>query len=363
LIFPANLAERVILPQSYVLGVLVDYLTLATYLTEILVLGILLLSPWRRVREKTPLLILVGFFLVSLIPSVSRSGDPISWFRFGELALWSAFAVWVSRNLSLKRMDRELRLLGWGVGWVTVLALVQLLLQRSVFGYWFLGEPYLTPSLGGVAEGSFLGREFLRPYGTFPHPNVLGGVLSVLAVWFLARKRIPSFLAGTVGTLISFSRTAWVSLGAGITAVLLSAGGLGVLISNPAALLSHPSVQRRLDLLASAGEMILNNPVGVGLGQFTRALPDYGIPDGLTLFIQPVHNVGFLVAAESGVPAFLALATLYLAAVWRAFRRRNRLILISLAQLLLLGLFDHYLYTLPQGLFLSSLVIGLAFSD
>ncbi|MDP2734747.1 MAG: hypothetical protein Q8P12_00910 [bacterium] len=364
IIFPANLAKRFILPESYVRGVLVDYLIPALYLIEGLVLVILLLSAWKRPKEGTfPLLLII--FLLSLIPWVlPGSFGLLSWFRFGEVALWAGFAYWVSQHLRFARMGRELQLLAWGAGWVTVLALGQLLLQHSVFGYWFLGEPFLTPSLGGVAEGSWLGREFLRPYGTFPHPNVLGGVLSVLAVWFLARKKLFSFLAGLLGTVISFSQTAWASLGLGIMALLVPAGGLGIWISDPAALLSHPSVQRRLDLLASAGEMIKSAPFwGVGLGEFTRALPDFGIPDGLTLFLQPVHNVSFLIAAESGIPAFLALAALFLAAAGRAARRRNYLILIALLQLFILGSFDHYLYTLPQGLFLSSLVIGLAFSD
>jgi len=52
LVFPNNLAKHFVLPQSYVLGLLIDYLSPAIYLTEILVALLLLFSMRRLLKQK-----------------------------------------------------------------------------------------------------------------------------------------------------------------------------------------------------------------------------------------------------------------------------------------------------------------------
>ena len=363
LIFPASLAKAFIFSQSYVMGISLSYLIPKIYLTEILVLGILLLAPWQKIRNKFfPLLLLV--FLLTLLPSLFfTSFHLISWVRFAEISLWLLFSFWLSQNLTKSLQNKIISFLGWGVVWVTILASLQLLFQHSLLGYWFLGEPYLTPSLGGVATGSFLGREILLPYGTFPHPNVMGGVLSVLAIWFGAKKHWGFFSFALLGTIISFSQMAWLSLALGLLGLFLSRRFFPIVSLNFNELWQSPSVQRRLDLLVSSREMVKSAPfLGVGLGNFTKVLPVFGVPAGLLLFLQPVHNIFALVTAESGILALGAFLLLWFFAFRKAGEKKDYLLTISLSQLVLLGLFDHYLYTLPQGLFLLSLIWGFAFS-
>lgn len=350
------------MPQSYVLGILVDYLIPKLYLTEILVLGILLLTPWQKPKNwlfPTAL----GIFLLTLLPSVwGASLLVVAISRFAQLTLWLAFAFWVSQNTALFKKEL-LTLLSLSVGGVVILALAQLHFQHSIFGYWALGEPVLSPSLGGVAKGSFLGVSFLRPYGTFPHPNVLGGVLSVLALWFWVKKKLWGFGFSVVGTLISFSQVTWASLGLGFLATLMVPKSFPLLVFDFNSLLQNPSIQRRWDLLVAGWEMFKEAPfLGVGLGHFTKALPSFGLPKGILLFIQPVHNIFALVAAESGIIAFLSLLALWGTAFWESLSRKRWALAVSLGQLTLLGSFDHYLYTLPQGLFLLALTLGLVFA-
>ncbi|MDP1710319.1 MAG: hypothetical protein Q8L46_00030 [candidate division WWE3 bacterium] len=391
------------MPESYVLGLLVDYLSPALYLTEILVALLLILSlrkfnrliPFpagirlgelqpseartaqgsrlpaealakagaqRKVLTGPPrtLFFLSLLFWLSLLPSVWRGSTAlaiISLWRWGELALWLGFGVWVARFISWKKHARVVLFLGLGVAWVSLLALAQFAVQHSILGYWFLGEPELSPSLGGVALGSWGGREVMRAYGTFPHPNVLGGILSVLLVWLAARKRWLAFGTGLGAVVVSLSKTAWVSLLGGLS-FFFARLGLGVILP-----WSDFSVTRRLELLGSAAAMVGSSPLtGIGLGQFTRALPSFGVPSGLSLFIQPVHNVFALIAAESGLFALLAFLALLFFALRQTFRERRWLLSISLLQIIFLGTFDHYFYTLPQGLFLFSLILGLSFS-
>ncbi|GMR19282.1 MAG: hypothetical protein BMS9Abin34_414 [Patescibacteria group bacterium] len=363
ILFPSNLAKSFILPQSYVKGVLIDYLSPSIYLIEVLVLLILVTSAWKKPQNKS-FLISIILFLLALLPSVLLSAVPlVSAIRFAEIALWLGFGFWVAENIRWQKKGPILWLLGAGVLWVSILSILQFFLQRHIFGYWFLGEPLLKPSLAGVAKISFWGREVMRPYGTFPHPNVLGGVLSILFVWFWAGKRWFSSLASVAGVLVSFSRTALLSALGGFLGVLGFAGGgsfRGLVESN---FLSSLSVSRRWELLGSAVEMWGSRPlVGIGLGLFTVSLPNFGIPSGLTLFLQPVHNIFALIASESGGPALIFFLLILVLAFRETIRRKRFLLTISLLQLVFLGFFDHYLYTLPQGLFVLSLTLGLSFS-
>jgi len=354
----------------------VDYLSPAIYLTEVLAALLLIFSLRKFLRKKFNrsqkiLLLLSGIFLATLLPSVwhgstslTTSGgfSLISLWRWVEIGLWLGFGFWISVFLSDHPRGRNYLfiLIAGAVFWVSLLAIGQFLAQHSLFGYWFLGEPELNPSLGGVALGSWGGEEVLRAYGTFPHPNVLGGILSIILVWLLLKRYWISFGAGVGALVVSLSKTAWASFLGGALGSFLAQSSVNSFFI----FWSDFSVSRRIELLGSAWEMIKGAPLwGIGLGQFTRALPDFGLPAGLSLFIQPVHNIFALIAAESGILALLAFLALLFFAFRQTIRGRRWWLTVSLAQLVFLGLFDHYLYTLPQGLFLFSLVIGLSFSE
>ena len=57
-----------------------------------------------------------------------------------------------------------------------ILAISQFI-KGGTLGLWILGERTFTISTPGIAKFDFYGREFLRPYATFPHPNVLAGFI------------------------------------------------------------------------------------------------------------------------------------------------------------------------------------------
>lgn len=377
ILFPANLAKHFLLPSGYILGLLVDYLTPAVYLTELFVFLLLLVNPWTRPKNFRFLFLLL-LFLFSLIPSVVVGSQLISLVRFLEITLWLLFAFWIGENVRWEERGKIFLLLGLGVVWVSLLALGQFLLQRQFFGYWFLGEPSLLGA-AGLARTSFFGKEIIRAYGTFPHPNMLGGILSVILVWLVSARFWGAAFAGLGALIVSFSRLAALSFLGGLLG--LAAMTLPISINNQQIaglgyaelsyqqstinnLLDDPSFSRRLELLQAAGKMFQLAPLtGVGLGQFTARLPEFGVPAGLILFLQPVHNIFALIAAESGIFALVAFLLLLVFAFRETVRMRRWLLLVSLLQLVFLGSFDHYLYTLPQGLFLLSLILGFAFSQ
>lgn len=70
----------------------------------------------------------------------------------------------------------------------SIIAIAQFVLGHSI-GLFLLKESQISPNLSGVAKIAFNGQKFIRAYGLFPHPNVLGGFLSfsIILTWFYSK--------------------------------------------------------------------------------------------------------------------------------------------------------------------------------
>ncbi len=69
----------------------------------------------------------------------------------------------------------------------SIIAIFQFISQKSV-GLYFMGESHLSPHFLGVAKLEISGEKFIRAYGTFPHPNLLGAFLIlalICGLWLL----------------------------------------------------------------------------------------------------------------------------------------------------------------------------------
>lgn len=221
---------------------------------------------------------------------------------------------------------------------------------------------------------------WLRAYGSFPHPNILGIFLSLALLLLFLRAdgsrfaRIAQF-AGVIGLSLTFSRSAWLALSLGTLAwVMLTQGWRGA----PAWLGEHLRRRRALALLVAIGLLFSAARVTqleafpeanslaqrqtydnaawslvapgrpVGAGNILIAEQRQGIAVG-----EPTHNVFLIALAELGVPGVLAWLAL-LAAVVAATRRhaepRGRAAMVAVGvALLTLLLLDHYLWTQPIG--------------
>src|SRR6185369_2209751 len=100
----------------------------------------------------------------------------------------------------------------------------QFLLGRSIGGiFYLLGERTFNISTPGIALVNILGKNFLRPYASFPHPNSLAGFLGVaiiflsrsdkLGLYFSKRNKLINFaiIIGFVTFILTFSQNAWLS--------------------------------------------------------------------------------------------------------------------------------------------------------
>ena len=323
-----------------------------------------------------------------------------------------------------KQFNNLIILLFITVIYSSVVAWVQFLCQSSIGSFlWWLGERTFVSSTLGIARVVFNGRLFLRPYATFSHPNVLGGYLAVILPIIIFNQqstinnqqlrsrnilKILAIFLGISTLFITFSRAAWVVGGMGIvTSFFLSKSFLKkkrpwphghmatwlVLLIVLVFLCScvfmffgrerlgqlrfnSESLQLRQELNSVALAMIKKHPLtGVGLNNFIPSLPNF--KKGLSFKeLQPVHNIYLLIAAETGLiglGVFLWLIWLCYkkllygdVAIWLKKKKDLTIqpfnhLTIALTTILLLGLFDHYFFTLQQTQFLLAIVLGMVF--
>ncbi|MFH0943329.1 MAG: O-antigen ligase family protein, partial [Candidatus Beckwithbacteria bacterium] len=118
------------------------------------------------------------------------------------------------------------------------------------------------------------------------------------------------------------------------------------------------SFSRRSQLAAISVKMISKRPLtGVGLNNFTAVMDQYGYVPGAVRFLQPVHNLFLLIFAETGLIGLAGFVYLFFKSpFWRSQVGPYWIILF-------LGLFDHYFFTLQQGLLLLTICLACNFNS
>lgn len=305
--------------------------------------------------------------------------------------------------------------LGISVIFSSLLAIAQFLMQHSLGGaFYFLGERTFSAQTVGIAQAIIDGRTFLRPYATFPHPNVLGGFLTTLLPLWLhittkddKRKfvfKTSVIILTFIGVFISFSRIAWVgtlfcliyfihkprlySSSEGVRTtesrsfrrlvldcartimkrrsfyillgliIILIIEELTVARLSNLLMVDTESVVERQKLAQSAFAMISHSPFfGVGPGRFIPMIPIVSSPPYL---LQPVHSIYLLLVAETGVIGLGLFLWILVKAMILAKKNRQTYLFMSLGVISFLGLFDHYFVTLEQTRLLFVLIATLA---
>jgi O-antigen ligase len=285
-----------------------------------------------------------------------------------------------------------------------IVSFFQFFRQGSV-GLKFLGETVIRPSTTGVAKTAIGGVNFLRVYGTMPHPNILAAflVIGLLSLFYffiegpgvnILRKSAVVFgiFSVIVALVLTFSRSGWIAgviagfvtvfwsifsrkyrvngakllviLGL-ITLVIVSV--LGWLIFPRAGLSSDegPVVDRMMYNYIGLGIMA-HNFFGVGLGNEIFYAFDAGIFKSWGMVTagrwQAVHNIYVLIASEIGIIGALALFAFVGKLALKNIKKMNLEIFTVQALLLVilaLGLVDHYYWDLENGRLMFWLVIGL----
>ncbi|MBU1727749.1 O-antigen ligase family protein, partial [Patescibacteria group bacterium] len=76
----------------------------------------------------------------------------------------------------------------------SIIGIIQVFLQHSIGLFW-LKESLISPEIPGVAKIILDGERYIRAYGLFPHPNILGGFLVfsiITTIYLLKVLRLPT---------------------------------------------------------------------------------------------------------------------------------------------------------------------------
>lgn len=297
-----------------------------------------------------------------------------------------------------------------------LMSITQFVQGRSL-GLNFLGESNLVKGFYGTSWIDLGGKVYLRSYGTFPHPNVLGGFLSLTLIYALSaswrrlRERsqrgfilhLITAIIVSFNVLLTFSRTAIVS--SATTWLLFAIGtvfdfrkilrvyrarilekrirphkrgnfamvfNFGLIIERFKSLYSSGKVSwlERVKLAKTAVMIILEHPLfGVGAGKFVQAIgQNVALSSGGHYLFEPVHNIYLLLLAEHGIVFGGVAVVIILVIIVSSLRKTFDLIYerpvlvfgeISIAVwFLLISNIDHYLVTLPQGLALFAVFLA-----
>lgn len=390
---PTQLGRHFWPNYSYIYGIRIDYLSPTFYLTDLLLFFSLffwLREPgnFRKISQGFLLktfLVLIGVSL-NVIFAKNQTLAIFKSLKIFELFLL-IFLVAKENNFFLKLAELLSPVL---VIIQFFLCLFQFFKAGSLGGFfWYLGERTFTLSTPGIAKISLGGRVFLRPYGTFSHPNSLAGfflIILLLIIW-KKNKKITDYFSIIVGVLLlllSYSRTVWL-----VSLILLSIFfcfwifrslgkkkdlffsygkiilGLMVLFFSFIFIKSTieiESISRRVEISKAAAALIKNNLLfGVGLNNFIPQIVKLPSFQGGGFWLQPVHNFLLLILSETGVFGLAIFFFVNIIIFRQIYKKENYKSLIILITILLTGLSDHYWFTLQQNFMLMGIVLGLGF--
>lgn len=372
---------------SFVSGVRVDYLSPTLYLTDILIIALFLVCFLNKKINFKINIYFLFFYCLLLLGALLSKNIPAAIFGIIKLSEFIFLGFYVYKNVRVSRTF--LNVLSLDLIFESLLGILQFLNHASIGGiFYYFGERTFSSTTPGIANASINGALILRPYATFPHPNVLAAFLltGITFLFFFAKTKTrleKYFFAVTIiissaCLILTLGRVAILGFGFLILFRLTEAlknkskHGVvlicGLIIVCFAVLLPYlgrfnlrltdESVMQRETVAKASLKMIENHPLfGVGINNFLIELPNYTRSAGY-FYLQPVHNIFLLAFSQIGLIAGLMFITLLIF----AFRSANIRLKFMLFLVCFLGLFDHYFLTLQQAQIIFSLVLGLSFT-
>lgn len=381
---PTNLFFKLSLNQAYVNGLLVDYLIPKFYVSDLFMLGLLLVAlRWMSTMKRSQILttftkhkqmLILGSILLSLLGfrQLWSINPTISLAFFIKAVMFGAVGWWLSHHRQILRSRIVLIAVTTTIIFQAGVGFYQFYQQQSVAGYLFFGEANFSHTIG-LAKTSWHGAELILPYGTTAHPNILAGSLMVywlILVWTQWRRLsqakfwlllvtgsltaaivwlTQSFSAGLVGVvagLLLVSRHPSIVISMSTAGFLLMPIGLWCSQS----VIELPSISRRVMLNTASLQLLARFPIlGSGLNTFTLMVEKVSQSSEIVRFVQPAHHLGLLWLAETGA---LGMACFMWVVAWlkRNLQPSGQLELLTKVALLLpIASLDHYLLSLQSG--------------
>ncbi len=366
-----NLFYKVSLNGAYVHGLLIDYLIPKIYLAEFFLIPFLIieLKQLKKIKLSSSLCFLLLIFLIRQLLSNSALAALTHLIHIAEICLFfqviknePIFRTKTGEKFSLGAMFAV-------VIFQSLIAIYQFIFQKSLLNYHLLGETNLH-DLANITKAQFFFGERILPYGTLPHPNILAGLIVIFSILILQKikgcKKTQIALIINVLLIIYLTQSVTALLTICLFLVYLLIDRLKIKIAMitliyyffllilPYSLsqitnkeITKDSITRRVALNQVALTIFEKNVLfGVGINNFTLEAEKNTtnlVSKEIVRFVQPVHNLLFLILSEGG----LLLMTIILIFIYEAridnFAKKT-MILLAIASL------DHYLISQFSGL-------------
>jgi O-antigen ligase len=328
---------------------------------------------------------------LSILWAPEKSASFYLWFRFLETGVF--FFILLLSKFNVQKISWAIIL---SASLQALLAISQFLNQQT-WGNKFLGLVAHSPNeLGALVIETADGR-WLRAYGSFNDPNLLGGFLSialVAGVWLMAQTKFQKTLLALIipiafGWFFTFSRASALALAVGLVIILIASRKQALIATlkttftiaittivltiifsplifsraNLSGRLEAESVGQRAEQIQTAWRLFQAHPLlGVGLNNYTYVLWQ-AQPGQPAYDYREAENIYFLILAETGLIGLLFFISLIIATAIIGFRNRNYFGLSLLLMIFILGNFYHYPYSQYQGLILFFTILALGLKN
>jgi len=376
--------------DPYVDGVYVNYLVPTLSILDLGAVFLLFSSLLANGRKKFVEIfkrygIVLPLFLLFLLLQNVLLGNTLSLFNSARLILYICSFVTSVEFLKQEKSKHLKPLLFVSILSVLVQGVIGVsqFIRGSSLGLSFLGESQVVSGMQGSSFVTLGGEVFLRAYGTFPHPNLFAGYLLFNILFALSllntkekRVKVLSYVllfCSFVPLLFTFSR---ISILLAVI-VLIIFFGTKVLKGN-LFVFSLPLFFERFTNLFSSGDTSWEDRVnlakasikvvkenwlsGIGMGNFVKGMGG-NVPRSVNdvLLLQPVHNFFLLTFSELGLVGFGLYMWLLVKICVKNISKFKLFTALVLGCLFVLISFDHYAFSLPQGIEVFFLFLALLF--
>jgi len=386
--FPTQLAKHFWPGFSYIWGIRVDYLAPAIYLSDIFALTMIAIfiiqnRIWSKVRINKVSILVRMLIIANIVFSFNPEISMFKWLKILEFGL----LVYVFSIYKFRDIKKEVILpLLVSTVFISLIGIMQFFRGSTIGGIlYFLGERRFSILSPGIALVDIYGKEFLRAYSTFPHPNSLAGFLLVagILVMYLGKGLRFLLIPLLVCFLFTFSRGAFIALFVVITLYVFRSIKRGLtdktiyMVLLPILIITaiqffwpgniinfdNIKISERLYLIDIAKTLVIKNPIfGIGVNNFILEIPKYISYEKSGWLLQPVHNIFIRILVETGMLGLILFFIMIYKSLFEALKTKKEYLVIALIIILVTGLFDHYWLTLQQNMLLGSLVLGLTFN-
>lgn len=337
------------------------------------------------------LIILELLIFISIFYSVDYL---LSLYRYFIFLLAIFFLLIIS---VLSKRKKEIAIFGFlsAIFFQSIIAIFQFIYQKSL-ACKYIGLTAKEASILGTAVIETSNERWLRAYGALDHPNILGGLTALaclFSVWYLIKEKKQTieikiffwlvYLCSLTALFFSFSRSSILAFFIAkvilLTFVFLKKINIyrTILVLLTSSLLLLPLIFSYQDLiktrLFAKGRLeekslvsrqetskviipsLIKHNIFNGTGFGVSTVWDFKQEKHNNYWLyQPIHNIYLLLWLEISLIGLLAFLFFIFFSVKEIIKKNNQFLIPGLSVIslfLIIGFFDHWLISLPVGLF------------